>query len=409
MKPGRTNTRKLMNKLGNPQDSLKFIHVAGTNGKGTVCSLIASVLTQEGYTTGLYTSPFIVDFRERIRVNMKMITPDELESVTEKVKKAVDELNSEGVTITEFEAVTAAGFEYFKEKKCDFVVLETGLGGRFDSTNIIKSPLCSVITSISMDHMAILGDTIEKIACEKSGIIKRGCPVVTSSRQPADAIQVIMKTAFQNGSPLFISDFSKIKTEREDIFGSDVIYKGRKYHIPFPGDIQRENFSVAIKTLEVIKKNEPYEKVYEGIAETKNPARTEIISKHPMIILDGCHNEGSAKALRNTIENYLKDKKIHAFTGMMKDKDINKFADILSPCFDKVTCVKPSNPRSEDTESLAEIYRSRNIETDTSTISKEDLEKAVKSTTDNEVLIVCGSLYLCSDVRENLIDIVNKL
>ena len=204
--PGLDRIKILLERLGNPEKSLRCIHVAGTNGKGTVCSFLASVLKQSGYKTGLYTSPYIVNFRERIRIDGEMISETDLEEVTDIVRNQIEKLRSEDITITEFEAVTAAAFLYYKNQGCDFVVLETGLGGRFDATNVIERPLASVITSISLDHVNILGNTISEIAYEKCGIIKNGCPVVTNSAQPSDALKMIKEQSEMRNSSLSVAD-----------------------------------------------------------------------------------------------------------------------------------------------------------------------------------------------------------
>ena len=208
--PGLERITLLCERLGSPHKRLKFIHTAGTNGKGSTCTALASVLHKAGYKTGLYTSPYVIDFRERIQLDMRMISPEELISCTQRVKTAIEQLNDEGVKITEFEAVTAAAFLFYYEKSCDFVVLETGLGGRFDATNIIESPLCSIITSVSMDHTGVLGDTLSEIAFEKSGIIKKGCPVITGTEQPADVLEVISSQAEKMNSPVILRDSRKL-------------------------------------------------------------------------------------------------------------------------------------------------------------------------------------------------------
>ncbi len=401
IRPGLDRIKMLLERLGNPEKSLRFIHVAGTNGKGTVCSFLASVLTTAGYKTGLYTSPYIVDFRERIRVDGNMISENDLNSVTDTVKAEIEKLRSEDIVITEFEAVTAAAFLYYKNTGCDFVVLETGLGGRFDATNVIERPLVSIITSISLDHVKILGDNLAEIAYEKCGIIKNNCPVVTCSAQSADALKVIKEQSKINGSELHMAKYSDCRLIDESIEGSNILFGARQVKVPFPGEHQRENCIVALTAVDILKKEGiviAENAVIKGIEKTKNPARCEIVSKKPFTIFDGCHNEGSAKALASVIEKHLKNKKITAVMGMMEDKDVDKVLSLLCPYFDKVITVTPSNPRAMDAEKLAELVKKYCNNVQSFANETDGLKYAVNSLDDDGVLLVCGSLYLCSDL-----------
>ena len=399
--PGLERINLLLERLGNPQKSLRCIHVAGTNGKGTVCSFIASVLKTAGYKTGLYTSPYIVDFRERIRVDGEMITESELEDVTQTVSAEIEKLRTEDVIITEFEAVTAAAFLHYKNSGCDFVVLETGLGGRFDATNVIDRPIVSVITSVSLDHVNILGNTLGEIAYEKCGIIKNDCPVVTNSAQNADVIKVIKEQSEVRNSALTVADVSAIKVLDETINGSDIFYSGRSVFVPFPGKHQTENCITALTVIDLLKEQGiaiSENAIREGIAKTRNPARCEVVSENPLVILDGCHNEDSARALCSVMEKNLKGKKISAVMGMMADKDIDKVLLLMLPYFAKVYTVTPSNPRAINADELAsKINRLRgNAESFENIYDAYDY--ALEHTDSDDVLIVCGSLYLCSDI-----------
>ena len=403
--PGLERINLLLERLGNPQKSLRCIHVAGTNGKGTVCSFIASVLKTAGYKTGLYTSPYIVDFRERIRVDGEMITESELEDVTQTVRAEIEKLRTEDVIITEFEAVTAAAFLHYKNSGCDFVVLETGLGGRFDATNVIDRPIVSVITSVSLDHVNILGNTLGEIAYEKCGIIKNDCPVVTNSAQNADVIKVIKEQSEVRNSALTVADVSAIKVLDETIKGSDIFYAGRSVFVPFPGKHQTENCITALTVINLLKEQGiaiSENAIREGIAKTRNPARCEVVSENPLVILDGCHNEDSARALCSVMEKNLKCKKISAVMGMMADKDIDKVLLLMLPYFAKVYTVTPSNPRAINADELAsKINRLRgNAESFENIYDAYDY--ALEHTDSDDVLIVCGSLYLCSDIYNHI-------
>ncbi len=410
--PGLERIEKLCEKLGFPQRKLKFVHIAGTNGKGSTSTALAGVLTEAGYKTGLYTSPYVIDFRERIQLNMKMISPDELISVTKKVKAAIESLIPEGVKITEFEAVTAAAFTYYAEKNCDYVVLETGLGGRFDATNIIEFPEVSVITSVSLDHINILGDTLSEIAFEKCGIIKEGCPVVTSFRQPQEVLSVINEQADIKNTELHIADDRKLfSVASETVFGTEVCFSGGDLLISLGGRHQLENMSLVIEAVRLLRSGGAKistEAVRKGIAGVKIPARTEIISEKPLVILDGSHNDGSTKALADFINKHLSDKRLLGVMGMMADKDCKKALGNLMPCFSEIIAVKPSNPRSMDCVELSAIAEGFGVKSSYEELPVEGIKKAFEKIKNFDALIVCGSLYLAGDVREKLMELSGK-
>ncbi len=407
--PGLERITLLCERLGSPHKKLKFIHVAGTNGKGSTCTALASVLHSAGYKTGLYTSPYVIDFRERIQLGMQMISSEDLVSCTLKVRSAVEQLNSEGVKITEFEAVTAAAFLYYYEKNCDFVVLETGLGGRFDATNIIDTPLCSVITSVSLDHTGVLGDTLAKIAFEKSGIIKNGCPVITCDTQPEEVLCVIKEQADKMNSPVVIRSADKLfSVTDEGITGTDVLCEEGSVHIPFIGRHQLDNMALVTGAVDIIRKNGyeiSDEAVREGIAAARIPARVEVISENPLVILDGSHNDGSTAALGDILKRHLEGKRIVAVMGMMADKDCRSSLANVVPCFSKVFTVKPSNPRSMEADKLAEIVKKLNVMCVPCADPEEGIERAYSEIDGYDLMIVCGSLYLAGDVREKLINL----
>ena len=402
VRPGTDRLFKLLAALGDPQDGLRYVHVAGTNGKGTTCVLIAEALRKSGYKTGLYTSPYITDFRERIRINGRMIPPGRLTDITLRVKEHIDRLGADGVVITEFEATTAAAFLYFAEENCDIVVLETGLGGRFDATNVISAPLVSVITSISLDHTAVLGGTIDKIAFEKAGIIKPGAPVVTISAQPEDAMREIAAAAEERRSPLTVADAGEIRTLRSDICGSDIVYKGARYHIPFAGAKQTENAAEAVEALGAIRASGfdkiTHNTIYEGFAEAKNPARCQIIGDSPLVILDGCHNPGAAAQFADIIKTHLKDRDVYAVMGMMADKDSKTVTKLLCPLFKGVFTCRVDNPRSLEAEELARIISSEGCAAVPCGSPAEAYKKAAAAAGTTGAVIVCGSLYLCSEL-----------
>lgn len=410
IKPGLDRINCLLDRIGNPQNDLKFVHVAGTNGKGSVCTEISHILKCAGYKTGLYTSPYVIDFCERIQINNSYINDKDLCFYTDIIKKHIDELNKSGVVITEFEAITATAFLYFKDKNCDIVVLETGLGGRYDATNAIKSNLCSVITSISLDHTAVLGDSVTQISYEKCGIFKKGCPITFSDTQPEDFISVAVQEANNLDAQIYISQPYFFNKHNCDLFGSDITYHGIDIHIPFPGIHQVDNSALVISCIEILNSagfNISDDAIKAGIENSFIPSRTEIICKNPLIILDGCHNPSSVHALENLIRNCLHDKKILGLTAMMRDKDINSNIEHIAPLFDKVITSVSSNTRSASADALSDEF---NKYCDSISISDYSLsvDYAFDTLHDYDALIVFGSLYFASDVRELLLNKIHK-
>lgn len=411
IKPGLERIAELLNRLGNPQDKLKFVHVAGTNGKGTACTLISNVLTAAGYKTGLYTSPYIMDFRERFRINGEMISKDELSRLTERVSKAVDEMKQKDLIITEFEFITALAFLWYFEQKCDIVVLEVGLGGRFDATNIINTSIVSVIMSISLDHTAILGDAVEKIAYEKCGIIKPCGRAVVYANQPNGVIPVVESSAKENSATLTIADDSAVKLIKTDIKGSEFIYSanGRfgidgeiRLFIPFIGEHQLRNASTALEALNIL-----YQKGYKltadslrmGFRTAKFYARLELISENPIVLLDGAHNPGGAKALENSIKKYLSGKKKILIMGMLADKDVETAVSYIAPNFDKAYTLSPDNPRALPSEELAEIVGKYCRDVTALSDYRKSYELAVADAGIDGAVVICGSLYLAGKMR----------
>lgn len=409
--PGLDRINLLVERLGSPHKKLKFVHVAGTNGKGSTCTALANILTEAGFVTGLYTSPYVIDFRERIQLDMSMISEEDLADVTLRVKEETEKLTLEGVKITEFEAVTAAALTYYARKNCDIVVLETGLGGRFDATNIIPSPICSIITSVSFDHVSVLGNTLEEIAYEKCGIIKRGSPVITSVLQPDEVKNTVISCCEKMNSPLIFSDpgsvFSVIS---ESITGTVISCDRGETEIPWTGQHQLDNMALVYAAVDILRKSgfSISDKAFcDGIKKAVIPARTEIISKKPLVILDGSHNDGSTKALSEVIKKHLKDKKLLAVMGMMADKDCLKSLSNLMPLFSEVITVRPSNPRSMPPDELAKLAERFDVKTYRCESPSDGIIKAKSVIDEFDALIVCGSLYLAGDVRKNLQSLFN--
>lgn len=405
MKPGLERISALCERLGNPQNDLKFIHVAGTNGKGSTCTMIAEILQETGYSVGLYTSPYVIEFRERIKYNGEMIEPDELAICVEIAKNATEELH---IDATEFELITAVAFLYFKRKKCDFVVLEVGLGGRFDATNVISAPEISVIACISKDHTAVLGDTITRIAKEKCGIIKPCSKVVSYPLQCEDALEVIEKTCKNTNSKLILPNISDLTVVSRSIKGTDVKYRDLIYHLNLAGEHIVYNSIMAIEAVKSLNVHISNESIVKGLNNTTMPARMELIYEAPIIILDGGHNEDCGNALKKFTNDFLNDKRIVMVSSMMADKDYKSYLSLVAPFASLFISTKANVPRALDSDELkitAEEFckNCKSIEDPCKAF-----EYAVKQAADNDVIVVCGSFYLAGEVRENLIEWSNQ-
>lgn len=405
--PGLERVRLLCSRLGDPQRSFDCVHVTGTNGKGSVCTETANALIAAGYRTALYTSPEVLDFRERMRVNGEMIAKDRLCSLTEKVRDAVEGLRDGGVYPTQFEVLTAAAFLWFAESGCDIAVLETGLGGRFDATNLIDPPLVCAITSVSLDHTAILGDTYAEIAFEKCGIIKEGADVVVPCDVREDVKKEIRAAAEPKGCPVYYTDPRDcFEVVSRDIRGTQVLFEGRGMLIPFAGEHQLRNAALTVRICRSLSaKGYPVtsEHIAEGISRSRIPARTEIISSDPLVILDGCHNDASTAALSETLAGELSDKRIIAVMGMMADKDCRTAVNNLACRFSRVITVKPSNPRSIGADALAALIREAGTEAYPADSPEDGIDAALALLPEYDAMVVCGSLYLAADIREYLL------
>ena len=387
---GLERIEKLTEKLGNPQNDLKFIHIAGTNGKGSTCTMIAEILTAAGYKTGLYTSPFVIDFRERIQVNGNYIGEEDLSRLTKRVK-------DKNVQVTEFEFITAVAFLYFKEQNCDFVVLETGLGGRFDATNVIASPTVSVITKIDYDHTAYLGETLPEIAGEKCGIIKNS-PTVCYPLQEAEALNTIKIKS----NRLILPSVEELKILKTTPFGNTFIYKDEEYETSLSGVHQVYNAITALETVSILNLNVEKDALIKGIKNASIPARMEVISQNPLVILDGAHNPDGANALSSYMEKL--GGKIVAICGMMADKNCEGFLSRVLPfCKKVITVTVTENTRTESAENLAHTSKKYCHSVETADSYTEAIKKAENSLNENDVIFVFGSLYLAGGIREELI------
>lgn len=396
IKLGLDATADLLDKIGNPHKKLKFVHIAGTNGKGSTTSYIADILSAKGFKVGKFISPYVHSFTERIQINNTEISQSDLAKFTTIVADAIEKHN---LTPTEFEVVTAIGLAYFEAQNCDFVALEVGMGGRFDATNVIPSPEVSVITSISIDHTQYLGNTISEIAFEKCGIIKTGSKVVAYPDNPDDAFDVIKNTTSEKAVPLVVPDKSSIKILSMDINGTEFIYNGEKYHINMLGGHQVYNAVTAIETAKLLGIENEY--IKKGLSSTKFRGRLDVISKNPLVIEDGAHNISGITELKKAIQTYFKGKKIILVMAMLKDKEYQKCIEIISSVADVLIATEPDNPRKATAQEIAEEAQ-KYIK---NTYSEPDVNKAIELAksrcTKDDVICVCGSLYLLGEIDEN--------
>lgn len=398
--PGLSIIKELLEKLGEPQKNLKFVHIAGTNGKGSCAAMTASVMKAAGYKTGLFTSPYLHCFNERMRINGKMIGNDALTELVEKVMAAADTMES---CPGSFELATAAALVWFAEEKCDIVVLEVGLGGRFDATNIIEKPEATVIMNIGLDHCAVLGDTVEKIAAEKAGIIKEGCPCVLY-QQSESVTEVIENACREKNAELHISDFSKIDLEFDSLYGQTFTYKGNAYALPLLGENQRKNSSVVVELAEVLRAkgwNISQEDLEHGIYAVMWPARFEVVKDEPLFVVDGGHNPQCARTVVDNLGKYFGNYHHIMLVGLMKDKDYESVMKILNLAADKFVCVTIDNERAVEAEKLAEIAEKFGKPVQVFNNVKDGVGAALDWAEDKEdIICATGSLYLAGEVRE---------
>lgn len=406
-RPGLDRMRIFLEKLGNPQDKLQYIHIAGTNGKGSVCAVLSAVLAEAGYKTGLFISPYITDFRERIQIDNQMISKEILADAVEKTFPIIEKLREDGVIITEFEYVNALQFYIHANENCDIVVLETGLGGLLDCTNTILPPLCSVITTIGLDHTAILGSTLEEIAWQKCGIIKSGSVAVTS-RQTEGAMSVIECTCKSRNVPLFRSESAEIKVISESLESTVFEYDGEELELHLVGEHQLENAKTALTSLKVLcdsgKINVSKKALKSGVAKAVNPARLELMSKNPVVLLDGAHNPNGIEALSNAVKKYLPNQKRLCLMGMLADKDSAGSIKLLEGLFEEVITVTVDNPRTLTAQELAEKCRQHFPGATAFDDNKKALDYALKKAEEEKIpLVICGSLYLAGELRPYLL------
>ena len=387
---------KLMELLDNPQDNLKVIHVAGTNGKGSTCAMLASVLAEAGYKTGLYTSPHLVEYTERIKIDGQDISQEKFAGL---ILEVIELANKNNIPVTEFEILTAIAFKHFYDQKVDYVVLETGLGGRLDATNIIKHPLVSIITTLDMDHVDRLGDTIDKIAFEKAGIIKEQIPIITLKDNKG--LNILKEVALKRSSSLILSDSSKYKIEKNSIIIDDNTYK-----LPLLGLYQIKNLSLVLETIKFLNKiglSIEQDFVKSGLEKVKWPARFQYI-KEQNLILDGAHNPSGAKLLRESLDFYFPDKRRIWIYSSLNTKDYELIIKILFKKDDMVICTNSSSKNAIKPHILEKTILT--INPSQKVYIADNVKKAINLSfsfvVKNHLIIVAGSLYTIGEFLEIL-------
>ena len=402
-KPGLERIDELCKKLGDPQKKLKFIHVAGTNGKGSFCSMLSSILQEGGLKVGLYTSPYIRFFNERMCVNGEPISDGELAELCEYIKPISDGMTDKP---TEFELITAIAFEYFYRHECDVVVLEAGMGGRLDSTNIIRNPILSVITGIALDHTAFLGDSVEKIAAEKAGIIKDNAPILYGGTDDL-AANVIRDTAQVCGSDFYRVDYSRLSNVRTSLDGAIFDFGDRKnIEISLLGMYQPRNASVVISAVDLLVKRGlaiPETAIRSGLKKARWQGRFEIISRDPLMIFDGAHNPQGISSAVESIKAYFGDKKVYLLTGVLRDKDYTAIARDLATVSARAFTLTPDSPRALSSEEYAVTLRNAGIDATHYGCLKDALSSAREAARCDSVPLIClGSLYVYSSLMEEM-------
>ena len=404
---GLERTYKLLEHLGNPERDLKLIHIAGTNGKGSTTSMITEILMGEGYKVGMYTSPFIEEFEERIQINRNNIPKESLAILMDEIKVAVDKVIEAGYNHpTEFEIITVLMLLYFKKENIDFGVIEVGLGGTLDSTNVIK-PIIQVITSISFDHTNLLGNTLEKIAREKAGIIKKGIPTAIYPQQE-EVLKVIKNKCFEMDSELYIANNENLKFK--NIVNLDKSYQLLKYNneidilLPLLGEHQIINLSVAMQAIEVLNNKNIIDisiaNIVKSIKNVSWKGRLEVLSNNPYVVIDGAHNIQGIKTLSRNIKKYFKYENLYLILGILADKDVEEMIKIITPMAKKVYSVTPNSIRGELAESLKDEVSKFNKNCKAFDKYEEAYLEALNDASEKDLILASGSLYMIGDMRK---------
>ena len=396
--PGLERINALLDEMGHPEQTLKFVHVTGTNGKGSTCAMIASVLRKAGYRTGLYTSPYITRFNERMQINGEMIPDEELCAITAEIKPLADRIFEQP---TEFEMVTAIAFAWFVRRQCDIVVCEVGMGGEFDATNVIGAPEAAVLCNIGLDHTEVLGDTLEKIAATKSGIIKSGCDAVLYRSTPG-VEAVVEQRCSEVGAALHKVDFAGLHLCSRSLEGQIFDFGGLTgLHLPLLGEHQLHNAAVALTTLSVLQKRGwkiTEDDIRQGFACVVWPGRFQIIGREPLFLIDGGHNPQCIQALAQNITDYLPDRPLTILTGVLGDKDYHCMYRSVADHAAEFITVTPDNPRALTAQELAGYLSSFGKPVTACDTVDEGVRLAIDHAGKSGTVLCYGSLYLLGDV-----------
>lgn len=397
---GLNKLEEVLHQLHDPHKKLSFVHVAGTNGKGSTAAMLSSVLTKAGYKTGLYTSPHLMRYNERMKINGQDIPDEDFIEAVETVKEVCDKMG--GVPIV-FEILTLMALWYFAKEQCDIVILEVGIGGRIDATNCIPSPKAAVITQLGLDHTETLGDTLEKIAAEKGGIIKPGCYAVMAEQQES-AMDVVREICKQKQVPLTISSVSRMKVLSSSVEGQQI--EDKEYgaiFLPLAGAHQVKNLANVLETVGVLKQ-QGYQisddAVVDGIRQTKWPARMQRLCTNPDFLLDGGHNPQCVQAATEALKAFYPDKKVVFLTGMMQDKDTDRMLEEMVPLAQEFVCIHPDSQRAMDQNDMCRMLRERyGVQATACQTVNEGIRTAIKKAGDHAVICALGSLYLAGEIQ----------
>ena len=409
IKLGLDRINSICKELGDPQKNYKTIHVGGTNGKGSVCRFLQSILTNSGYKTGVYTSPHIQRFSERFIIDNKEISDTEVVLLVKKIKPIIDKMIKKDNTPTFFEIVTAMAFLYFKEKKVDFAVIEVGLGGRYDATNIAE-PILSIITNVTLEHQDVLGYKIDDIAFEKAGIIKNKIPVITAAKD--SALDVIKKVADKKNAPINIIDFGSWKKIKVGADWQEFLINGslKEYNVKTSllGKHQGENVALTISAIEKLQMSGVFitdEAIFEGIEKTINPGRMEIVGFEPLIVLDGAHNVAGVDSLKKTLKDDFVYNKLIIVLGILSDKNVKEMLKIIISIGDVIVTTKSKNKRATEPAKLKEMIEKLNFKKQVFVKNKvhEAVKYALLIAKKDDLICVTGSLFTVGEARDYLV------
>ncbi len=409
IKLGLDRIKYICKELGEPQNNYKCIHVAGTNGKGSVCRFLQSILTIGGYKTGVYTSPHLQRFSERLIIDNKEISEPDVVLLANKIKPIIEQMSKKENTPTFFEIVTAMAFLYFKEKKVDYAVIEVGLGGRFDATNIIE-PLLSIITNVTLEHQDILGHRLEDISYEKAGVIKNKIPVITAAKN--SALNIIKQVANEKNAPIKIIDETSWKKNKGGVNWQEFLISGslKEYNVKTTllGEHQGENIALTIVAIEKLQMNGMYltdEAIIQGIEKAVNPGRMEIVSFEPLIILDGAHNVAGAHYLKKTLGNDFVYNKLIIVLGILSDKNVKEMLEIIAPLGDIIVATKSQNKRATEPTKLREMIQKLNLKNQifVKNTVYDAVEYALSIAKKDDIICITGSLFTVGEARDHLV------